>query len=344
MIRIGCLGAARVAPSALILPAKDRGDVVLQAIAARDPKRAKAFADDHGFFETHETYASVIAAANVDLVYIPLPINLHAEWSIRALEAGKHVLCEKPLAMNSSEAARMQAAARASGRRLIEALPYRYHPGFAQMLRWLADGEIGTLRRIEAHFDLAVAERHGEIRHAPDHGGGAFMDQGCLPLSWALTIAARAPERIEAEAKLTRRGVDETMRAKLHFSDGLTAVLSASMAPNAPFSAMLRVTGAAGEIVYLNPQAPQFGAALVMTRNGERIEARVGRRAAYSYQVDAVVEAIASGAALPTEGEAILLQQRALDGVYAAAGLAHLRQTHAPGGPPHPNTAGRASS
>ena len=121
VVRIGCLGAARITPPALVAPAKARHDVALTAIAARDPKRAEVFAREHGFERAEQSYEALIDASDIDLIYNALPVNGHAEWSIRALNAGKHVLCEKPLAMNLREAETMANAAVRSGRRLIEA-------------------------------------------------------------------------------------------------------------------------------------------------------------------------------------------------------------------------------
>jgi predicted dehydrogenase len=325
-MKFGCLGAANIAPTALVHPSRVVGGVVLQAVAARDPARAESFARRHGFARAEADYAAVVASADVDVIYNALPIDQHARWSIRALEAGKHVLCEKPFAMNSEEARSVLAAARASGRRVIEAFHYRYHPGFMHVLGLIQTGEIGRVTRIDAHFNIGVPDRNGaEIRHLPETGGGAFMDLGCYPLSWALMIADAPTSRIEAEATLTPRGVDETMRATLTFDGGAVAELSASMKLGVPFSARLKVTGETGEIQLVNPITPHFGASLTLRTNAESQSFAVSRLSTYAFQLAAVVRALGTGEELPTEGAAILRQQEALDGVYQAAGLRHLR-------------------
>jgi len=328
-MRIGCLGAARIAPNALINPAKVRGGAVLQAVAARDRVRAEAFAREHGFARVADDYAALVAADDVDLVYNALPINLHAEWSIRALEAGKHVLCEKPFAMNAGEAGAMQDAAVKSGKRLIEAFHYRYHPAFIQCLAWLAGGAIGAVRHVEAVFNVPISDNDGaEIRHLPRTGGGSFMDLGCYPLSWTLMVMGASPERVEAAATLTPRGVDETMKATLAFVGGASARISCSMALDTRFAARMTITGETGEIGFVNPLAPQFDARLTLTVNGKTTTAPVTRLATYAFQLDAVLTALETdGPTLPTEGAAILRQQQTLDAVYAAAGLANLRAT-----------------
>ncbi|MGB5354866.1 MAG: Gfo/Idh/MocA family oxidoreductase [Woeseia sp.] len=324
IVRIGCLGAARITPPAIVEPATVHGGVALQSIAARDVARAEKFAADHGFKTFCESYDELVADPDVDLVYNALPINLHAEWTIRALEAGKHVLCEKPLAMNAAEATAMLDAA--AGKRLIEALHYRYHPTFAHYLRWLAEGRIGKLRRIEANFSVPIPDNNGkEIRHLPATGGGSFMDLGCYPLSWALMSTQQEPETIEAEAILTSRGVDESMTAVLTFADGLKAHLESSMAMHCKQQAWLKVIGDKGEIQFDNPLAPQSGSRLTVITNDSSETASKDRVSTYFYQLDAVVRGLQTGEQLPTEGAAMIRQQRTIDAIYAAAGLGHLR-------------------
>jgi predicted dehydrogenase len=324
-IRIGCLGAARIAPQAIVHPTQVRGDVVLQSISARDPKRAQAFAERYGFKRALPHYADVIADPDVDLIYNPLPIDQHAEWSVRALNSGKHVLCEKPFAMNVKEARTVLDAARANGKRVIEAFHYRYHPAFAQMLDWIQTGRIGDVREISAAFDVPIPYRSDEIRHHPESGGGAFMDLGCYPLSWTLAIVGAAPLAIEAHATLTPRGVDESLEASLRFENGVTASLSASMAATASFRADLIVRGAHGEIHFNNPLAPHRGASLGLQGDNDAETAVIDRFTTYTHQFAAVIAALRNDEPLPTEGAAIMRQQEALDAIYVAAGLQHLR-------------------
>jgi predicted dehydrogenase len=321
-VRIGLLGASRIAPPAVVEPATVRGGAVLQAVAARDPQRARAFAERHGILRVEEDYAALIAAPDIDLIYNALPINLHAVWSERALAAGKHVLCEKPFALTLDEARRVVEVAAASDRRVIEAFHYRYHPAFQTLLDWIARGAIGKVMNLEAVFSVPIPDRDGaEIRHRPETGGGAFMDLGCYPLNWALTVLDADPLAVNAQATLTPRGVDESMTATLEFAGGVRARLSCSMARDAHFAARLIVTGEEGVIDFLNPLAPHRGARLTL-KAGEREEtALVNRLSTYTYQLDAVLSALEAGKALPTEGDAILRQQRALDSVYQAARL-----------------------
>lgn len=325
-MNIGCLGAARITPAAIVHPSRVRPGATLISVAARDHDRAKSFAKEHGFARADASYDALIASRDIDLVYNALPINLHAEWTIKALKAGKHVLCEKPFAMNVKEAQDIQAAARASGKRVIEAFHYRYHPSFPQMLAWIDAGEIGMVTSVDATFNIAIDDKDGtEIRHLPETGGGACMDLGCYPISWVLNVLRNRPSHIEAQAALTSRGVDEKMDAVLTYPGAVRATVSASMAKGEGFSAQLRVKGTKGEIVYINPLAPHYGGSLTLTAGAKVLAPRVSRVATYVWQLDTILYALENNLGVPTEGDPVLLQQDVLDGIYAAAGLKHLR-------------------
>lgn len=325
-MRIGCLGAARITPNAIVHPARVRPGAVLQSIAARDPARARSFAEAHGFKRHDADYAALVNSPDVDIVYNALPINLHAEWSIRALQAGKHVICEKPFAMNVREASQVLAAARAAGKRVIEAFHYRYHPGFLQALAWMDAGEIGLVSSIDAVFNVGIDDRGGtEIRHLPETGGGAFMDLGCYPLSWTLNMLRMRPVHVDAKASLTPRGVDEKMEATLTFPGAVRVRLSASMAAGEAFQARLHVKGSKGEILFVNPLAPHHGGVLTLKAGPKTLSPRISRISTYTWQLDTILYALEAQLPVPTEGEAIVMQQEVLDGIYAAAGLNVLR-------------------
>src|SRR5437868_7369760 len=140
-VRIGCLGAARIAPAALVKPASAADDAEATAVAARDPARARAFAAKHGIPVVHDSYDAMLADPDIDAVYNPLPHGLHAQWTIKALEAGKHVLCEKPFTANAAEAERVAAVADRTGLVVMEAFHYRYHPLADRMRALVEDGE-----------------------------------------------------------------------------------------------------------------------------------------------------------------------------------------------------------
>lgn len=324
MIRIGLLGAARIAPKAIVAPARVVSGAALSRIAARDPARAQAFAAEHGVAGVEKDYDALVASPAVDLVYNALAVDSHAPWTIKALEAGKHVLCEKPLAMNASEARRMVDAAAANGRRCIEAFHHRYHPAHVALDTLLRAGTIGRILSVTALFDAMIRDTADEIRQHPEFGGGAMMDLGCYPLCWVLAVFDQTPEKIEAAATLTPHGVDRTMRAHLTFDGGAEAVIETSMA--APVRARLEIIGEKGRIEFESPVSPHAAGRMTLHVDGAPPKAQpVSRISTYTYQLDAVLRAIETGEALPTEGLAMLRQQRTLDAIYGAAGLAHLR-------------------
>src|SRR5262245_19259609 len=227
-VRIGILGAARIAPMAVVTPARAVSTVDVCAIAARDPERARAFALKHGIATVARDYAELIADPALDAIYNPLPNSLHAEWTIRALEAGKHVLCEKPLTANAAEAERVVEAAQRSGKVCMEAFHWRYHPLAERMLAIIASGELGPVRHIEASLCYPLLERRS-IRWRLDLAGGVLMDAGCYPVSILRHLAGAEPNVVSAAARLASPGLDRRMDATLAFADGRTGAITCSM-------------------------------------------------------------------------------------------------------------------
>src|SRR5919108_1383071 len=213
-IRIGVLGAAAIVPMALTNPARSIPEAQILAIAARDPKRAQAFARKHHIPRLHQTYSDLLADPEIDAIYNPLPNSLHAEWTIRALKAGKHVLCEKPFASNAQEAEEMAKVARETGLVLSEAFAYRYHPLTAIVKQIVASGELGTVRHIEAQFCFLLPSAKN-IRFQYKLAGGALMDCGCYPVSLIRYLAEAEPIVERAQARLFAPQGDSKMSADL---------------------------------------------------------------------------------------------------------------------------------
>ncbi len=193
VVRIGVLGAARIAPAALLKPARNVARAEVVAIAARDPARAEKFATKHGVPAVFADYMALIDAPDIDAIYNPLPNGLHAQWTTAALEAGKHVLCEKPLTANAAEAEQLGAVAQRTGRVLMEAFHWRYHPLAQRMVEIVRGGELGPLRHVSASlcFPLPL---FSDIRYRYDLGGGALMDAGCYTVHIVRTLGGEEPE------------------------------------------------------------------------------------------------------------------------------------------------------
>ena len=319
-LRIGILGAARIAPSALIKPAKGNVDVVVAAVAARDASRAQAFAAKHGIAGVHESYESLIADPEIDAVYNPLPNSLHGRWTRAALAAGKHVLCEKPFAANAAEAREIVELAAKSERVVMEAFHYRYHPLALRIEQIIASGELGKLERVEAALCFPLP-KFSDIRYNYSLAGGATMDAGCYPVHMARTFGGGTPEVVSAHAKLRDPQIDRAMTAELRFPGGHSGRVRCSMWSSKLLQISARVVGDNGELRVLNPVMPHYFHRLsVRSADGKRVE-RFSRRASYAYQLDAFAAAVLRGEPVKTTPEDAVENMTVIDSIYRAAGL-----------------------
>jgi len=319
-VRIGILGAAQIAPAALINPAKDSAEVVVAAVAARDVSRARAFAEKHGISRVHDSYEALIADPDVDAVYNPLPNALHGRWTAAALEAGKHVLCEKPFTANAAEAREIAELAAKSERVVMEAFHYRYHPFALRAEEIIASGELGTLQRIDAALCFPLP-KFSDIRYNYSLAGGATMDAGCYAVHMLRTFGAATPEVVSARAKLRDSRIDRAMTAEMRFPAGHTGQIRCSMWSTDLLRMSLRVIGDRGELRVISPVVPQvFHRFSVRSGGGKRVE-RFPRRSTYAYQLDAFAAAVLRGEQVKTTPEGAIENMTVIDSIYRAAGL-----------------------
>ncbi len=316
-VRIGILGAARIAPKALVDPAAKLDGVTVTRVAARDPERARAFADENGIGAVAADYAELVAADDVDVVYNPLPMSLHAEWTIAALRAGKHVFCEKPFASNAAEAAEMVRVAEETGLVLGEAFHYRYHPMFGRILDEVASGRLGSIERVEGRFEVPIGQP--DIRWDYATAGGSLMDLGCYPMSWVRHVTGEEPEVVEAEAEVGPPNIDAAIRAELRFPSGATGSVSSAM--NGGRVIDLTIVGSAGRLEAVNPMAPQMGNVLRITTDRGTTAGPVEAGISYDHMLRAFVDHLVHGAPFPTSGADSVANMAAIDAVYEAAGL-----------------------
>jgi len=305
---------------ALIRPARDVAEVAVTAVAARDRSRAEKFAAKHAIARVHSGYEALLADPDVDAVYNPLPNGLHCEWTVRALEAGKHVLCEKPLAANAAEAERMADAAKRSGKVLGEAFHWRYH-ALAGRLREIIDGgEVGRVRHVEVSFCIPFLVP-GDIRYRLDLAGGATMDVGAYSVSIARFLAGAEPEVVGAQARLSSPGVDRWMRADLVFPGGVTGRVTHALCSARLIDARAVVRGERGTLTVINPVAPQFFNRIrLRTATVSRTE-RVRGEPSYTAQLRAFAAAVRGEAPMPTDGAHGVANMRVIDEIYRKAGL-----------------------
>jgi predicted dehydrogenase len=319
-LKIGVLGAARITPMALLRPARQVPEAAIVAVAARDPQRAQAFGAKHRIAKVHPSYDALLADPEIEAIYNPLPNSHHCTWTVKALETGKHVLCEKPLGANTDDAQRMVDAAARCGRVLMEAFHWRYHPLAARMKEIVDSGELGKVRHVETHFCIPFWIP-GDIRYRLDLAGGATMDTGCYAICILRFLAGAEPEVLRAEARLSSPGVDRYMAADLRFADGRTGRFTCSLFSASVLRLQARVFGDGGEMTVFNPVAPHYYHHIkVKTATGSRRE-HVRGDATYIHQLRAFVAAVRHGAAFPTDGANAIANMRVIDDVYRKAGL-----------------------
>ncbi len=317
-IRIGLLGASKIARGAVIAPVKADPRFTLSAVAARDPARARAYADEHGILGVAAGYAEMVRRDDVDVVYNALPPAGHAEWTIAALEAGKDVLCEKPFARNAGEARAMVAAADRTGRLLMEAFHYRFHNVMRLAESLTGSGALGRIVRADGEFSVPIPRTPGELRWSAEQGGGGLMDLGCYPLH-ALRTLLRGEPKIAGAKAVFEDGVDSDLSAELTFPGGISASIACAMTGER-FTAWLKVQGERGTLEIQNFLAPQMGCRFTTTIDGETTTHPTEGPATYVAQLNHLHAALKEGADPLTGGADAIGNMAAIDAIYAAAG------------------------
>ena len=320
MLRIGVLGAARITPVALIRPARKVDEVEIVAVAARDRSRAEKFASKRGIARVHGSYDDLLADDEIDAVYNPLPNGLHGRWTIAALEAGKHVLCEKPFTANAAEAREVADVARRTGLVCMEAFHYRYHPLVDRLLQIIGSGELGAIKRIDTWMCIPLLRR-GDIRWNLGLAGGSTMDVGCYAIHLLRTLAGGEPEVVSVTARELHPGVDRILTADVSFDDGRTGSITASMLSRRLLSLGARVTGTDGELQIRNPYAPQFFHRIAVRSSQGRRTEHVTRDPTYLFQLRAFAGAALRGEPYPTNVDDAVANMEVIDACYRAAGL-----------------------
>lgn len=294
--------------------AREAEGVEVVALGSRDRARGEQFAHEHGIERTHPSYESLLADAEVDAVYIPLPNSLHVEWALRALEAGKHVLCEKPLSRRAAEVERAFDVAQRERRLLMEAFMYRHNPQTRRLSELVVEGAIGRLRLVRAAFSFA-AHDPANIRLTAGLDGGALMDVGCYCVSGTRLIAGE-PQRVSAEQVLGGDGVDVAFAATMRFDDDVLGHFDAGLALAARDE--LEVVGEDGSLFLDDPW--HCRTPLIELRRDGEVE-RIEIEAADSYRLEAEnMSAAIRGDAAPLLGRGDAAgQARAIEALYQAA-------------------------
>ena len=324
MLRIGTLGTSRISLTALIEPAARAAGVTVAAVAARDASRAEHFALRHGIAQAYGSYQDMLDDPDIDAVYNPLPNSLHGPWTLRAIAAGKHVLCEKPFTSNADEAARVVQAAEDSGLVVMEAMHYRYHPLIDRLREVVAD--LGPVRHLQCWTSFAIKDP-GDIRYDFALGGGALMDGGCYALDCLRLLGGDEPSVTGALADpmtdaADGETADRSLAVRLAFPGGATGWFESTFTRDGEFRADLHVICEDGLVHLDNFIFPHRGR-LRATRAGEVVaDEQGGADTSYVHQLRAFAAAIADGEPVPTSAAHAAVTMRLIDDAYRAAGLA----------------------
>jgi D-xylose 1-dehydrogenase (NADP+, D-xylono-1,5-lactone-forming) len=290
-IRWGILGVARINRS-LVPPLQSSPRNTLVAIASRDAGRAAAAARQWGIPRSHGSYEALLADPEIDALYIPLPNDLHVEWTVKAARAGKHVLCEKPLALTVADVDLVEAAARESGVVVTEAFMYRHHPQTLRVKEMVASGAVGTVRLVRGSFTFDLTNGD-DYRLDPARGGGSIWDVGCYPLSYARFVVGAEPVEAFGWSVAAPTGIDETFVGQLRFPGGVLASFDCGF--RSPYRTQVEIVGSEASILVPRPFKPGLEETIVLSRGDEKREIAVAGQELYSGEVEDMADAVLLG-------------------------------------------------
>jgi predicted dehydrogenase len=320
-LKIGILGAARIADDGIVEPSRVLGHRLV-AVAARDRSRAEAFAAQRGVERVHQTYAEVIDDPEVEVVYNALVNSLHAKWNQYALNAGKHVLSEKPFASNAAEALMVRDVARTASGHIVEGFHYLHHPVNLRLRELVTSGELGDVQQVDIELSIP-GPPDSDPRWSLELAGGATMDLGCYVLNAARQVGRwldQAPSVVRAETTLKKPDVDAAMWVELAYPGGIRGRLHWDM--NAQGRQMVwTVIGTAATAVVPAFAVPHLDNRIVITRDGSTEEQTLGAQTSYTYQLAALADTLQTGAEFLIDVDDSVANAELIDEVYRRAGL-----------------------
>jgi len=289
----GLLSTARI-NRALIPPLRASKRSKLVGVASRTVEGAQAYAHKWRIPRSYGSYESLLAEADIDVIYNSLPNHLHAEWTIKAAQAGKHVLCEKPLALSVEEVDAMTAAARQAGVVVAEAFMYRHHPQTLKVKELVESGAVGKVRLVRGSFTFMIS-RQDDVRLDPAMGGGCLWDVGCYPVSYTRYLLGREPEEVLGWQMTGSSGVDEVFVGQMRFSGEVYAQFDSGF--RVPYRAQMEIVGETGTLVIPNPFKPGRNGKIQLIRENEVQSIRVPGQELYLGEVEDMADAILLGKA-----------------------------------------------
>jgi xylose dehydrogenase (NAD/NADP) len=264
----------------------------LLAVASRSQESAEAFAKNWKIPHTYGSYEALLADPEIDVIYNPLPNHLHAEWTVKAVEAGKHVLCEKPMALNVDEVDAISAAAGKHGRVVAEAFMYRHHPQTLKVQELVQNGSLGTLKLLRGSFSF-VLDREGDIRLDPAMGGGSIWDVGCYPISFMRATLGTEPLEVFGQQVTGPTGIDDTFVGQLHFAEDVYGQFDSSFV--IPFHAYMEIIGSEATLIVPEPFKPGLNGKIFLVRDGKTETIKVKGQELYLGEVEDLTDAILLG-------------------------------------------------
>jgi len=289
----GLLSTARI-NRALIPPLRASKRNHLLAVASRSRESADAYACEWKISRAHGTYEALLADPEIDVIYNSLPNHLHAQWTIKAVEAGKHVLCEKPLALNVDDVDAIAAAAQKHGRVVAEAFMYRHHPQTLKVQELVQSGSLGTLKLLRGSFSY-VMKREGNIRSDPAMGGGSIWDVGCYPISYMRAVFGAEPLEVFGWQLTGPTGIDDTFVGQLRFSGDVYGQFDSSFV--IPFHVYMEFVGSERTLIIPNPYKPGLNEKIFLVRDRKTEAVKVKGQELYLGEVEDMADAILMGKA-----------------------------------------------
>ena len=290
-LRWGLLSTARI-NRALLPPLRTSVRNELTAVASRDLDRAQAYAAEHDIPRAFGSYEAMLSDPDIDVIYNPLPNSLHAEWTIKATQAGTHVLCEKPLAITVEEVDAIAVAAQQAGVVVMEAFMYRHHPQTLKVQELVENGAIGRLQLVHGSFTFDISSE-GDVRLNSSLGGGSIWDIGCYPISYARLIVGAEPVTAFGWQITGANGVDETFAGQLRFPNNVYAQFDCGF--RTPFRAHVEIVGNKGSIFVASPFTPGLDVQIRLTAGGKDEIIPVPREELYQGEVENMADAILDG-------------------------------------------------
>lgn len=287
----GLLSTARI-NRALIPPLQVSKRNELLAVASRSQEAADAYAKEQKIPRAYGSYESLLADPDIDVIYNPLPNHLHSEWTIKAVEAGKHVLCEKPLALGVDEVDAIKYAARKHGRVVAEAFMYRHHPQTLKVQEIVKSGSLGVLKLIRGSFSF-VLSREGDVRLNPEWGGGSIWDVGCYPISYTRSVLGEEPVEVFGWQVEGPTGIDETFAGQMRFDSGVLAQFDSSFV--IPFHSFMEIVGSEGTLNIPRPFKPGVNEKIYLTRDENTETVTIKGQELYLGEMEDMADAILLG-------------------------------------------------